>query len=206
MNLLQIDQLCEWTQKRTFSPGQTIFLEGEAPRMIYQVVRGVVKLTRCSTAGREIIVGLACPGQFIDVVAILDGEPHGVTAAALLGAEAEVVAIPRDMAMRHLELVRSLEQIALDELRDQRDWTVAMALERVEHRALRAITMLAQLLGEKVGPGFRCPLVLNRQEFAELIGATTETAIRVLSQFRKQGLIREGNGWITLSDAGLCPA
>src|SRR5262245_2748968 len=87
MNLNDLPELCEWTQRRTFHPGQTIFLEGDACTMIYQVVRGVVKMLRGSSSGREIIVGLVCPGDFLDVVAILDGRPYGVSTAAVLGTE-----------------------------------------------------------------------------------------------------------------------
>lgn len=202
MRLTDLTELCEWTQRRTFQAGQSVFLEGDSPKMVYQVVRGVVKLTCGSSAGREMIVGLACPGDFLDVVAILDGRPYGVSATSVLGNEVEVVVVPRDMALRHFALVQELERTSLKELRHQRDWTVAMALERVETRALSALNMLARRLGE----GNKMQLLLNRQEFAELIGSTTETAIRVLSQFRRQGLIKEDHGWLTLSEAALVAA
>lgn len=194
MRLTDLNELCDWTQNRAYRAGKTLFLEGDNPATVYQVVRGVVKLTRVSSQGREIIVGLACPGDFLDVVSILDGRPYGVSAAAVLGSEVEVVSVPRELAMRHSGLVRALERISLDELRHQRDWTVAMALERVETRAKNALCMLAR----RMGHGNRVQLLLNRQEFAELLGTTTETAIRILSQFRRQGLIQEQEGWLTL--------
>lgn len=206
MKLTDLPRLCEWTQSKTFHPGQTIFLEGDAPHTIYQVVRGVAKLTRLSSGGREIIVGLACPGDFLDVVAILDSRPYGVTAAPVQGNEVEVVAVARERAMAQTALAQFLERTALTELREQRDWTVSLALERVETRALGALTMLARRLGERLGKTMRLRVVLNRQEFAELIGTTTETAIRVLSQFRKQGLVAEDHGWMTLSELACLPA
>mgnify|MGYP000857523384 CR=1 FL=1 len=198
MNLSDIPELCEWTHRRACSPGQTLVFEGEQPRTIYQVARGVIKLTRCSTGGREIIVGLVCPGEYLDVVAILDGSPHGVTASALAGSDVEVVAVSRDLALGSTELLQFLEKAALQELRAQRDWTVAMALERVETRAMRALTMLGERLGERREKGFELPLMLNRQEFAELIGTTTETAIRVLSMFRRRGITLERGGWLNV--------
>lgn len=206
MRLTDLTELCEWTQRRSYQPGQSIFLEGDPSQTVYQVVRGIVKLTRVSTSGREIIVGLACQGDFLDIVAILDGESHGVTASALLGNEVELVSVARERALACPRLAVELEHICLQELRHQRDWTVAMALERVETRAMSALTMLARRLGEPLEDGLRLRFLLNRQEFAELIGATTETAIRVLSQFRRQGLIREESGWMTLAEEACVPA
>lgn len=200
MRLTDLSELCEWTQRRTYQPGQSVFLEGDRSQLVHQVTGGIVKLTRVSSQGRELIVGLAFPGDFLDVVAILDGDRHGVTASALLGNEVELVSVARERALTSPRLARALEQTCLQELRQQRDWTVAMALERVETRALNALTMLARRLGQPLEHAVRLRFLLNRQEFAELIGTTTETAIRVLSQFRRQGLIREESGWMTLAE------
>lgn len=197
MQTMTLDQ----TQQRHFPAGHAIFLEGDRSHTVYQVTAGVVKLTRIASSGREIIVGLAFPGDVLDVVAVLDGKTHGVTATALAGNDVEVCCLPRERALANPALVRRLESACVSELREQRDRTVAIAVERVETRALSALTGLARRLGEPLGRCLRLRFLLNRQEFAELIGATTETAIRVLSQFRRQGLIREESGWMTLSEA-----
>lgn len=181
---------------RTFAPGSTIFMQGDPSQTVYRVARGIVKLSRVSTSGREVIVRLACPGDYLDVVAILDGEKHGVSATAILGNEVELACAPRERALADPDLARELEQSCLSELRQQRDWTVAMALERVETRALAALRALAGRLGQPVGRFLRLRFTLSRQEFAELIGTTTETAIRVLSRFRRQSVIREEGGWM----------
>lgn len=206
MRLTDLTELCEWTQRRTYQPGQSVFLEGDRSQMVFQVTRGIVKLTRVSSQGRELIVGLAFPGDYLDVVAILDGDTHGVSASALLGNEVELVSVARDRALASAPLSRALEQVCLQELRQQRDWTVAMALERVETRALNALSMLARRLGQHQGQQVRLRFVLNRQEFAELIGTSTETAIRILSQFRRQGIIREEGGWMSLEEKACVPA
>ncbi len=206
MRLMELTDLCEWTQRRTCAAGQTLFLEGDPSQTVYQVVSGIVKLTRVSSSGREVIVGLACPGDFIDVVAILDGETHGVGASALVGTDVELLCVARERALGCDRLHAHLEATCLHELRKQRDWTVAMALERVETRALTALTTLARQLEHTGESSPQMKFVLTRQEFAELIGTTTETAIRILSQFRRQGLIHEESGWMTLNPDACVPA
>lgn len=206
MELKSTTELCDWTQSRTFGPGQTILLEGEPSRMVYQVVRGAVKCSRTSTSGREIIVGLAFPGDFIDVVAILDGQSYGVTAACLQGSEVELVAVPRERALACPALVEHLERCLLAELRWQRSVASAMALERVEIRALQALEMLGRRVGEATSNGYEIPMLLTRQELASLIGTTTETCIRTVSKLRSEGHLHEAGGRLTLSRKALVAA
>lgn len=203
---LKNSPLSDWTQNRSFQTGQTILLEGEPTRTVYQVVRGVVKYTRNSSAGREIIVGLAFPGDFIDVGAILDGQPYGVTVACLQGCDVELTAVPRERALACPSLVRHLERCLVAELRWQRSVVSAIALERVEVRALQALEMLGHRLGRKEGESYRMPMLLTRQELASLIGTTTETCIRTLSKLRGEGLLQEARGSLTLNLKALLAA
>jgi len=41
---------------------------------------------------------------------------------------------------------------------------------------------------------------LSRQDLADMTGATVETTSRIMSQFRKQNLIRSGRGWVAITD------
>ena len=41
---------------------------------------------------------------------------------------------------------------------------------------------------------------LGRQDVADMLGITVETASRTLSQFRKDSLIRSGRRWIAIAD------
>jgi CRP/FNR family transcriptional regulator len=206
MELKKTPELCEWTQSRVYGPGQTILLEGEPSRMVYQVVRGAVKCARNSASGREVIVGLAFPGDFLDVAASLDGQPYGLTASSLQGSEVELVAVPRERALACQSLAEHLERCLLSELRWQRSVASAMALERVEVRALQALEMLGRRIGETTAEGLRFPMLLTRQELASLIGTTTETCIRILSRLRSEGLLQEADGVLSLSQKALVAA
>jgi len=46
--------------------------------------------------------------------------------------------------------------------------------------------------------GTRLGLHLTRQDIADMVGCTLETAIRILSRWQKQGLIRTEEGMITI--------
>ena len=44
-------------------------------------------------------------------------------------------------------------------------------------------------MGVQTSAGMKIPLVLSRQEIADLIGTTLETAIRLMSRWQKEGVV-----------------
>jgi CRP/FNR family transcriptional regulator len=85
-------------------------------------------------------------------------------------------------------------------MRLQRQMLVGMAVERAEQRAARALLLLADRLGRRTPQGLLTPMVLDRQEFSEMIGTTVETAIRVLSRMRRDGIIHEEKHHLVVLD------
>lgn len=173
--------------------GTTLFLEGQMPNALYQLKSGCIKLSWNSPAGKEVIHELLVPGDVFDLPSCLDGSPYPLAGRALSNCDAEVWSISRGMVLEDPELMSGCQRLMLRQLRDQRSHPVASATERVEVRVIRALLWLSERLG---GPRF--PLLLTRQELADWVGTTTETVIRILSQFRRRGWIEEQQGWLTL--------
>jgi CRP/FNR family transcriptional regulator len=59
----------------------------------------------------------------------------------------------------------------------------------VEHRMARLLTTLAERTGQKTKDGVFIPIALSRQDIADLVGTTIETAIRVMSRWHKEGVV-----------------
>jgi CRP-like cAMP-binding protein len=69
---------------------------------------------------------------------------------------------------------------------------VDIAVERVEQRAARALlSMVCHLSETKLRGRVGVSATLSRRDFSEMIGTTLETAVRILSEFRRRGLISE---------------
>ena len=58
-----------------------------------------------------------------------------------------------------------------------------------ESRAARLFLTLAERMGRKTPEGTVIPLALSRQELADLLGTTLETAIRLMSRWQKEGVV-----------------
>jgi CRP-like cAMP-binding protein len=74
------------------------------------------------------------------------------------------------------------------------DW----ASVRVETRVARLLFNLADKTGVPGDGGTRLGLQLTRQDIADMVGCTLETAIRILSRWQKEGLIKTQEGVITI--------
>jgi CRP-like cAMP-binding protein len=59
---------------------------------------------------------------------------------------------------------------------------------------------LAAKIGEEQEGGLLLQVPLSRQDLASMTGTTPESASRVISQFKKQGLVKSGRQWISLVD------
>jgi CRP/FNR family transcriptional regulator, nitrogen oxide reductase regulator len=188
-----------WT--RTLQAGETLFLEGENPTAVYQVLGGFVKLTWATPGGRETISELLLPGDVFDLPSAFDGCPYPLTCKAPSNSTATLAVVSRGALLEDPQLGWRCQVRLVQQLRQQRSHPVATAAERVEVRIGRALLWLADSLGTRSGSGVTFPLWLTRQEIAEWVGTTTETVIRVCSDLKRRGLIELSKGHVTLVNA-----
>jgi CRP/FNR family transcriptional regulator len=90
-----------------------------------------------------------------------------------------------------------IERLA-DRLQQAHQAMRGLAIERAEARVARLLFKLADKVGVRAAGGIRLGLQLTRQEIADMVGCTLETAIRILSRWQKEGLIRTEEGVITI--------
>ncbi len=180
-----------------------IFFQGDPPDALYIIWSGRVKLVRHTDSGRDVVVEVLGPGQLIGEMAVFDGRPYAATAQTL--EEVAVVTIARrDFYM----LLERYPQVAIGviselsrRLRLATEMVRSLAVDRVEQRIARMLLRLAELAGRPYEgkPGAMViDIPLTRQDIAEMTGTTVETAIRVLSRFRKQGLVANARGRVIL--------
>jgi CRP-like cAMP-binding protein len=75
-----------------------------------------------------------------------------------------------------------------------------------EHRAGRLFLTLADRVGLPKDAGAHVPLTLSRQEIADLIGTTLETAIRLMSRWQKEAIVLTEKSGFTIPDLGVLRA
>lgn len=196
------EKVADLFSERRYQRDDYIFLEGEAPEALYVVKAGKVKVLRHSPDGKDVVLRVVGPGQLLGSVAVFDGGGYPGTAQAI--EECALVVIGRNDC---LTLVSRYPVFALTvindmgtRLRSSAEQIRSLAVERVEQRIARTLLKLGQTAGADTAEGRVIELPLTRQDVADMTGTTVETAIRVMSKFRREELIFTRRGKVVLVD------
>jgi CRP-like cAMP-binding protein len=76
------DLLFDFTERRTYHAGESIFLQGDAPSYAYVVHTGTVVIRAAAEEGRYRVLNRLGPGQIFGELAFINGEPRTATAVA----------------------------------------------------------------------------------------------------------------------------
>ena len=186
--------------ERHYHKDDYIFLEGEAPEALYIIKNGKVKILRHSTDGKDVVLRVGGPGHLLGTVATFDGAGYPGTAQAIEDCSVLVIARNDCLTLVNRYPVFALAVIA-DlgvRLRSSAEQIRSLAVERVEQRIARTLLKLGESSGYDAAEGRVIELPLTRQDVADMTGTTVETAIRVMSKFRRNDLIRTRRGKVVL--------
>jgi CRP/FNR family transcriptional regulator len=190
----EIEALSGLAVERKFAPRETVFWEGDAPQWFYVIAEGGIKVFKSSSSGKEFIIAFFGPGEMFGEVAVFENRPYPASAQAVV--ETRVLGIKREDFLSFLahrpEVALRTINILGGRLRDAQNRLRDLAGERVDQRLARLLLMLYA----KLGPN----LPFTRQEIADMTGTTTETAIRIMSRLRQQGIIRSVSGRTIILD------
>jgi CRP-like cAMP-binding protein len=206
---LPVDDLGEfqsWSVPGLYKPRQVIFHEGTPAAGLYVLCHGTVKLYQSDRFGRDYIIDVMTPGAVLGELALDDGDTYSASAEALT--ESQLSFLPRERLVRFIErhphtgvqLMASLSK----ELAATRRKAGELALKRADARLADLLLRLADDAhraegGARNGSG-RIPLTYSRRELAEMIGVSTETAIRLLGKLKRNKMIATDDGEIVIKD------
>ncbi|WP_300113189.1 Crp/Fnr family transcriptional regulator [Sphingobium sp.] len=166
--------------------GQTVMWEGDDSSIVANVIEGTLKLSTSTGGGREQIVGVVYPSDFIGRP-FGARTPHSVTALT----DARLCLFPRGsfdgFATGHGALQHRLLQRTLDELDRTRAWMLLLGRKSAREKvATFLIDIGRRLRGDRDGV---IALPLSRQQIADVLGLTIETVSRQMTDMKRQGLI-----------------
>ena len=183
-----------------YKKGQVIFYEGNQAYGLYCVFSGRVKLYKTGVDGRQQIVRITGPGDLLGYRSLFADEPYSATAEAL--EDATICCIDKNaffpLLNKNPDLSLSVIKKLSMELRHAEELATSIAQRSVRERMAELLLMLKGAYGKPGKKGITIDLQLSREELAEMIGITQETAIRLLSEFKKDGIIEVQERNITI--------
>jgi len=179
-----------------------LFMERQAPRGIYVLCEGELKLSVSSNEGKTLILRIARPGEVLGLMAVLSSAPHEMTAETRR--PTQLAFIRREAFLQFLgehpeaygAVVAQLAahyQIACEQLK-----TIGLCTSAPEKLARLLLDFSAQEKQTKEGIRVRFPL--THEEIGEFIGATRETVSRTIAQFKNERLIDLHGATLTIQN------
>jgi CRP/FNR family cyclic AMP-dependent transcriptional regulator len=182
--------------------GTVLFVEGEPSRGVFILCSGRVKLFTSSAGGKTMILRFAHPGEILGLAGTLTGEGYEAWGEATQRTQTRFVERNRlvDLMRRDGELAVQIAMQLGESYRSAIAGVRAMALSRSADQKV-AIFLLDWCESNRPFPEEAVArFIVTHEEIAQVIGTSRETVTRVLSGFKRKGLIRWKGGNLVLTD------
>ncbi len=196
----ELVKLSECKTSHIIKKGDVIFEEGENVNGIYCIKDGICKLTKLSANGKDHIVKLVSKGELLGQRSMISDEPVNLSAVAL--EDMQVCFIPKSEVMGYFDknnqFSMNVMKTICGDLKEADDHMVNLTQKTVKERLAETLLYLNDTFGKNKDNSLK--IQLSRDELASIIGTATESCIRLLSDFKKLGLIELTGKKIVLKD------
>lgn len=175
-----------------YPKGAVLFVEGQAPRGIFVLCKGRVKLSICSTDGKTLILKIAEPGEVLGLSATVSGKTYELTAETI--DPCQVNFVKREDFLRFLKEHADACFKVAEQLSEK--YNTACREIRSLGLSHSAAEKLAKLLlewssrsGESNKQEPRVRLSLTHEEIAQMIGTSRETVTRLFAELKKRQIV-----------------
>jgi CRP/FNR family transcriptional regulator len=181
--------------RRVFQPGRLIACGDRPPDWYAVIVSGVVKLVKSQADGRQQIVALQFPADFVGRPF---GKPDSLFAEAATELELCCFSKPtfESLLLEHPGLEHALLQRTFDELEAARRWMFVLGRQSAQEKLASFLLLVMQRLRQQQGgvlppvpSGYQFELPLSRTEIGEYLGLTIETVSRQFRQLKLLGIL-----------------
>lgn len=167
-----------------YKKNQPLFIESSFPRGVFCLNHGKVKVFTRGDEGKEQIIHIAKEGEIIGFRAMFSGEPYKVSATTL--EECNICFIGKEDFLNMIDTNATLRNGIMKELSkelgDRAVFITNMAQKSVRERLAFALLILGDIYENE-------EINLTREDMANFVGTATETLIRLLKDFKEEGMI-----------------
>ena len=184
----QAQGIADSVVKRRYRRGEIIVEHGRKSNALYILLTGRARVLTADSRGREVILAVLQPGDYVGEMSLIDNEPHSATVRAevqtdmlSLGRPEFARCLPENSSMAYA-IMKGLVQ----RLRQADRKIESLALMDVYGRVARALLEFAT--PDKDGlPTIRERI--SRQDIAKMVGASREMVSRVMKDLEDRGFI-----------------
>ena len=195
----QAQSIADSVVKRRFRRGEIVVEHGRKSNTLFILLNGRARVLTSDSRGREVILAVLQPGDYVGEMSLIDNEPHSATVRAevqtdmlVLGRTEFARCLPENSTLSYA-IMRGL----VSRLRQADRQIESLALLDVYGRVARTLLDMAEPNGEQL-------LIRNkvsRQDMAKIVGASREMVSRVMKDLEERGVIEtQDNGSVVIKE------
>jgi len=179
----------EISREKEFKDKETIFLQQENAKNLYNITKGNIKIYRLLSDGRIQIIGFLYPGDFFGSY---KKEKYNYSAEAI--GEVRVCVFNQESLDNYLEknmnLAKELLHMTSHELTLAQDRMGVLGKMNASERVAKFILNISQQRARIGWQNNPVSLPMTRQDIADYLGLTLETVSREITRFKTTNLIK----------------
>ncbi|MGA2415694.1 MAG: Crp/Fnr family transcriptional regulator [Candidatus Sulfotelmatobacter sp.] len=184
----------------TYPTGAVLFAEGQAPRGVFILRRGRIKLSICGSDGRTLILRIVDPGCPLGVASVVSSRVYEATAETQEPCEisflrqSDLLRLMRLNGEIALWVTQHISQDYAATCREIRDLILS------DSASEKLARLLVGWLDQNTAARNPCQmkLALTHEEIGQMIGTSRETVSRLFAGFKKQRLIQQSGSTLVI--------
>jgi len=186
-----LDILMAGKSEQVYKKGEIIFREGGFPSGIFYITEGKVKKYKVDKDGKEQIIYVANAGELLGYHAVLGEDRYPDCAAAL--EQSSIAFIPKEDFVTAIGQSKVLSKRLLKTLSHEfavlANSVSLFAQKSVRERLALQLIVLREKYKVNFQPGMSVEINMSRNDLASLVGTGKENIVRVLTEFKGEGIL-----------------
>lgn len=182
---------------RSYKKKDLLFMEGQIPNDLYYIIEGQVKTYKVNYDGKELITGIYRTGEFLGYVPLLEDKPYGDQAEVL--EDVKIAIIPKSdflsLVYSSKDVVRMFIKMLSGNIAEMENRLLDLAYQSVRQRVASALLRISQKFAQSDNEEL---ITVARRDISDIVGTATESLNRILTEFKKDGLIKKSRGGLKI--------
>lgn len=193
--VLNLKDLCKDKKVKGFKKKTEVFAESDMPANVFFIKSGSIKVYKAHPDGKEFITNIYNANDFFGFEPILEGNVYQESAVAMQ--DSELITIPKHdfttLLHSHPDVSAGFISLLCKKVGEKEKQLLNLAYNSVRQRTAEALLKVNQLKDAKDN------IQISRDDLAKMVGTASESVIRVLSDFKDEGLIEIEGGKIRIT-------
>jgi CRP/FNR family cyclic AMP-dependent transcriptional regulator len=198
LNQDELALLSRVVSRRSYARGSLILGAGDPTDSLYVLISGRIKVFMSDMEGKEVILAILGPNEFVGEMGLIDNSPRSANVVALEPCEVVCISKPdfKRCLAENFDMAMTVMRGLVKRLREADNLIGSLALMDVFGRVARLLLETAEVInGEKV-----VTKKLSKQDIARMIGASREMVSRVMKHLQSAGYIEVRGDVLVIRD------